>query len=209
MHAGFVDISDQYRGWRKDLAVKTAADYQKKLGKVLRMRVERQKYDDFIKLIHSGHKFNLQQLKDMESPEKKEWVKKVLKDDTAMHILIKQAQFKADQSIDENIWARMEAEKVTEEWKEAVNGMNKNITAKIKYEIDPTANPNKKVTKIEEFDILDNYRQEDGSMCYACVQGRVCPVHGGQSFKRQAKFIQVKDKKGKKGILDSDDDIKD
>ena len=75
------------------MAVKTAADYQKKLGRALRMQVEKQKYNDFIKLIHSGHKFNLQQLKEMESPEKREWVKKVLKDDKTMHILIKQAQY--------------------------------------------------------------------------------------------------------------------
>ena len=55
------------------------------------MRVEKQKYLDFIKLLHSGHKFTLKELKDMEKPEKREWVKKVLQDDKDMHKLIRKA----------------------------------------------------------------------------------------------------------------------
>ena len=41
MHDGFVDISDKYKGWRKELAVKTAAEMKKKISKVLAMRVEK------------------------------------------------------------------------------------------------------------------------------------------------------------------------
>ena len=91
MHDGFVDISDKYKVWRKDLATKTAAEYKKKISKVLAMRVEKQKYTDLINLIHSGHKFSLEQLRDFDSPEKKEWINQVLKEDRDMHVLVKKA----------------------------------------------------------------------------------------------------------------------
>ena len=120
-----------------------------------------------------------------------------------MHILAKKAQHTADAAIDENIWARLEAQQTTDEWKSQVDSMNTKITNKIRYETDPTANPNKKYTKIQEFNILDNYRLDDGTMCHACVQGRSCPKHGGQAFKRQAKIIT------KKGLIDDLDDLDD
>ena len=79
-----------------------------------------------------------------------------------MHKVLAQAQNKAEATIDENVWTRLEAEQTTDEWKMAIDEMNQNITEKIKFETDPTANPNKKYTKIQEFNILDNYRMDDG-----------------------------------------------
>ena len=48
-------------------------------------------------------------------------------------------------------------------------------------ETDPTANPNKKYTKTIEFNILDNHRLANGTLCRKCIQGVLCKEHGGGS----------------------------
>lgn len=100
--------------------------------------------------------FTLKELKEMEAKRKGEWVNKILKDDKEMHKVARAAQNQADSTIDENIWTRLEAQTVTDQWDQEINDMNRHITKKIKMEMDPTANPDKKFTKIEEFNILDN-----------------------------------------------------
>ena len=124
-----------------------------------------------------------------------------------MHKVLAQAQNKAEATIDENVWTRLEAEQTTDEWKMAIDEMNQNITEKIKFETDPTANPNKKYTKIQEFNILDNYRMDDGQLCYKCTQGKHCEKHGGQKLVRQDKKSFLKSKENRAYYDDFDDDF--
>lgn len=72
--------------------------------------------------------------------------------------------------------------------------MNEGIENKVERELDPTANTDKKVTKFQEFNILDNFRLDDGTLCYNCTQGQKCKLHGGQAFKRQDKNLKALNK---------------
>ena len=72
----------------------------------------------------------------MQASYKREWIQNVLNQDLKMHKLIEKAQNQAETTIDENVWARYDAEVVTDPWNAAVKSMNRNIKEKIAMETD-------------------------------------------------------------------------
>mmetsp|Transcript_42051 Transcript_42051/g.64441 ORF Transcript_42051/g.64441 Transcript_42051/m.64441 type:complete len:234 (-) Transcript_42051:24-725(-) len=176
LHNNFMNLNPDYDVRKYNRAKALASKWEKMIGKYLVDEVTVLARKNFNEFLAQGGKLTYAELKKLNSVWKEDYINHITKTDEQATEYISQVKEKSKQvqhDTNEVIWSMQDQR---DDWDNEMQIINDNI---VKNAVsNGLTKENYQKYKFVEFDILDMYKLDDGTMCYLCKKNLRCKRHG-------------------------------